>query len=206
MKYIDDLKTKYNIPDYLYEKVIDSYKILEKTYENNGKILVCGNGGGASDSEHIVGELMKSFIKKRELNNDFKSTAISKGFSELNDNLQGTLCAISLVSQIGVISAFANDNNPDYVYAQQVYGYGNKGDTLIALTTSGNSKNIINAAKCAIVKGMNVISITNENGGKIASYSDVNVNINQLDTYKVQELTLPIYHAWCLELEEHFFK
>ena len=205
MKYINDLKVRYNLTDELYNKIVDAFVLLKDTYENNGIVYICGNGGSAADSEHIVGELMKSFIVNRQLNKSFVDKANEMGFQDLNSNLQGALPAISLVSQVGVISAFANDNNPDYVYAQQVYGYGKRGDTLIALTTSGNSKNIINAIKCAKVKGMKIISITNCNGGIAKEYSDINVNINESDTYKVQELTLPIYHALCLELENYFF-
>lgn len=205
MKYLEELKKRYNLTDELFSKITDAYKLMENTFLNKGKILVCGNGGSAADSEHIVGELMKSFIKERKLENDFINKSEQLGYEDLKNNLQGALPAISLVSQSGVITAFSNDNNPDYVYAQQVYGYGEENDTLIALTTSGNSKNILNAARCAKAKNMNVVSITNVSGGKIKEISDVNININETETFKVQELTLPIYHALCLELEDRFF-
>lgn len=206
MKYIDDLKYKYNLNDDLITSIKNACQILIESYKKGKKTLVCGNGGSASDSEHIVGELMKNFVKKRKLNEDFiKKANNNEETKVLCEKLEGTLEAISLVSQSSVISAYANDNDPNYVYAQQVYGYGKDDDVLIALSTSGNSKNVVNAAMTAKLLNMKVISITGINDSKLSKLSDITIKIDETETYKVQELTLPIYHAICLELEEYFF-
>lgn len=183
-----------------------AFHCLTNTYDNGGKVMVCGNGGSASDSEHIVGELMKGFNLKRELLSSQKSL-----FSEyengqyIANNLQNALPAISLVSQTSLITAFANDVSADMLFAQQVYGYAKKNDTLIALTTSGNSQNIINAAQVALALGCSVLSITGIGGGKIKKDSTVCVRLPAEKPYEVQEFTLPLYHALCAALEERYF-
>ncbi len=183
-----------------------AFLCLTNTYENGGKVLVCGNGGSAADSEHIVGELMKGFNLKRELSLSEKDVFSKyENAQHITDNLQKALPAISLVSQTSLITAFANDVSADMLFAQQVYGYAKKGDTLIALTTSGNSQNIINAARVALALCCNVLSITGESGGAIKKDSTVCVRLPAKKPYEVQEFTLPLYHALCAALEEKYF-
>jgi D-sedoheptulose 7-phosphate isomerase len=183
-------------------------KLVIDCYKNGGKLLVCGNGGSAADCEHIVGELMKGFVLRRELSPEQQSI-ISGSFpadSEyLISNLQQGLPAISLVSHTALMTAFANDQSADLCFAQQVLGYGKQGDVLLAISTSGNSKNILYAAKIAKVIGIKVIALTGKTGGGLKDVCDVLVNVPETETYKVQELHLPFYHALCLAVEEYFF-
>lgn len=194
------------------DKIHASYLILEECYKNKNKVLVCGNGGSAADSEHIVGELMKGFLMKREASNNrelvekFNKVNIESSEKEyLIKNLQLPLTAISLVSQTSLITAYANDVDANMIFAQQVLGYGSEGDVLIALSTSGNSKNIVNAVNVARALGLKTISITGHRGGILKDITDVCMNIEESETYKIQEYTLPIYHALCSMLEYRFF-
>lgn len=172
--------------------------LIIATYSKGGKILVCGNGGSASDSEHIVGELMKGFMLKREINDERIPAHLIK-------DLQGALPAISLVSQSAVLSAYINDVEPDMMYAQLVYGYAKENDLLICLSTSGNSKNCVNAAEVAKAVGIKAIALTGENESKLSEICDVAIKVPETETYKVQELHLPVYHYLCAKAEEHFF-
>ncbi len=184
-----------------------AFELLVQTYENGGKLLLCGNGGSAADCDHIVGELMKSFKAKRPLNPEFADALKASGEEGvlLSELLKAGLPAISLCEHNSLSTAYANDRQSYAVFAQQLSVLGNKGDTLIALTTSGNSKNCIYAAITAKAKHMNVISITGCDGGKISELSDVAIKLPESETYLVQELTLPVYHYLCAELEKHFF-
>ena len=189
------------------EDISKAYHILRKCAAAKAKILVCGNGGSAADSEHIVGELMKGFNLKRPLSfEDKEKFRDIPGGEEIADKLQCGIKAISLVSQTGLISAFANDVDASLVFAQQVFAYADsKYDVLIALTTSGNSANVVNAAKTAKAAGIQVISVTGESGGEIAVFSDAAIRLPATAPYAVQELTLPVYHALCAMLEaDHF--
>ena len=173
--------------------------LMIDTYGKKGKILVCGNGGSASDSEHIVGELMKGFLLKRQV--------IDERFSqELRENLQRALPAISLNSQTALMTAFNNDLDPDFVFAQQVYGYSGENDLLIGISTSGNSTNVVNAVKVANSMGVNSLVLTGKDGGKLKSLATVSVCVPVNETYKIQEYHLPIYHYLCAKVEEEFFK
>ncbi len=173
-------------------------KLMTDTYKNGGKVLVCGNGGSAADSEHIVGELMKGFLLKRKVDDE-------RIPEELRDKLQGALPAISLPSQSAILSAFANDVDPEMIYAQLVYGYGNKNDLLICLSTSGNSKNVVNAAKVARAIGGKIIAFTGADGGELRKIADICICVPETETFKIQELHLPIYHYLCTEIENLFF-
>lgn len=185
------------------EKGID---LLIHVYSNGGKLLVCGNGGSAADCEHIVGELLKEFKVRRPISADFRQKLSAVGASdEFLDNVYGALPAISLASHVGFITAFNNDANSDYVFAQQLYALGQENDALLALSTSGNSVNVINAAIMAKAKGIKVIGLTGETGGKLKDYCDVLLNVPSQNTARVQELHLPIYHVICECLENHFF-
>lgn len=182
------------------------YKILCDTYKNGGKILVCGNGGSAADCEHIVGELMKGFKLQRPLENGDVTPFLQYEEGEkIAKGLQKGLPAISLVSHTGLMTAFLNDCDPDLVFAQQVYGYMNEGDTLVALSTSGNSKNVVNAVITAKAKNGNIVAITGECGGRLFSLCDETIKLPSSDTAKIQEFTLPVYHTLCAMLEEEFF-
>ncbi len=205
---LQKLEDDYNLEKSLINQIIKAIEILFLSYKNGGKLMVCGNGGSAADSEHIVGELMKGFLSNRSLN--FKLVnRIHKLFpndsKEFKDNLQYAIPAISLVSQGVFISAFNNDKNSDFVYAQQVLGYSKKYDVLLCISTSGNSKNVINAAKIAKVINIPVISLTGDSGGKLKYLSNVLINVPSKLTPKIQEIHLPIYHAICLVLEEEIF-
>ena len=200
VKMLDDLINNHKQLDCVKEIINDAVEALIKCYSAGGKVLTCGNGGSASDALHIVGELMKGFALKRPL------LPNERIFSEeINEGLQRTLPAISLVSETALITAYINDVSAELVYAQQVFGYGNSGDILIALSTSGNSKNILYAAEVAKVKKIKVISLTGKDGGKIKSLSDITICVPEIETFKVQELHLPIYHALCLAVENEFF-
>lgn len=172
--------------------------LIIETYRNNGKVLVCGNGGSAADCEHIVGELMKGFLNKREIDDERLS-------QDLKENLQGALSAISLCSQTGLMTAFNNDLNSDYVFAQQVYGYGKEDDLLIAISTSGNSENVLKAVEVAKCIGLRTLALTGDNGGKIKDIATVTIRVPSDETYKIQEYHLPVYHYLCARVEEEFF-
>jgi len=186
-------------------EILNAYEMLYDVFVNAGKVLVCGNGGSAADCEHIVGELMKGFKLKRPLETDERALFAKQEHDDITDFLQGSLPAISLVSQTALISAISNDINFEYIFAQQVYGYGKKGDAVIALSTSGNAKNIINACITAKALGLIVIGFTGETGGLLKKYCDVCICVPFSDTAAVQEKHLPIYHAVCAALELTFW-
>ena len=182
-------------------------KMMLETVKNGGKILLCGNGGSCADCDHIVGELMKGFLSKREINKEF-AAVLQKAYPEEADyfvkNMQEGIPAISLTSHASVLSAFANDVDADMVYAQLVYGYGQKGDLLIGISTSGNSKNVVNAVKIAKAQGLGTMALTGEKNC-ILDMCDVVLKAPETETFKVQEYHLPIYHYLCAELEKNLF-
>lgn len=180
------------------ESIEEALEIIIDTYKNGGKILVCGNGGSAADSEHIVGELMKGFMLKRPVCDE-------RIPEHLRKNLQGALPAISLPSQCAVLSAFINDVEPEMMYAQLVLGYANENDLVIGLSTSGNSKNVVNAVELAKCLGIKTLSLTGRNESKLSELSDVTIRVPETETYKVQELHLPVYHYLCSETEKEIF-
>ena len=190
------------------EDIKKAYELLETAYTSGRKLLVCGNGGSASDSEHIVGELMKEFKLKRKVYSD-QAAALKQIDPELGqvlaDNLQGALPAICLTGHSSLTTAFMNDANADLVFAQQVNGYGKAGDVFLGISTSGNSKNVLYAAVNAKAKGLKVIGLTGAKENKLMKYADVCVRVPETETYKIQELHLPVYHCLCLMLEEKFF-
>lgn len=178
------------------------------SYRRGGKLLVCGNGGSAADSLHMVAELMKAFVLPRSLSQDDcnKIYEVSPDTADyLVKNLQQALPAISLVSETALFTAYANDMAPNLSFAQQVLSYGKEDDILFAISTSGNSANVIYAAQVARVRGMKIIVLTGETGGKLRAWADVLVNVPSSITYQIQEYHLPIYHVLCLALENEFF-
>ncbi|KKI90082.1 phosphoheptose isomerase [Bacillus sp. SA1-12] len=186
----------------------EAFFILKECFDHGGKLLLCGNGGSASDCEHIVGELMKGFLLKRPIDKDFQERLFEVAPSDaeyLINHLQGALPAISLISHSALMTAFSNDVDPSLVFAQQVVGYGKKGDVLFGISTSGNSKNVLQALKVAKAKGMCTIGLTGRSGGEIKDVCDVTIKVPWNDTPSIQERHLPIYHSLCIMLEEEFF-
>ena len=201
-KIYKDLFIRYPELSCVKDDVEAEFEIIKATYIKKGKLLVCGNGGSAADSAHIVGELMKGFMLSRQLP---KSEKEKFGNKDIADGLQGALPAISLVGESALMTAFCNDCSPDLVFAQQVYGLMNENDTLLCLSTSGNSKTVVAAAETAKVKGGKVISIVGEKGGKLSELSDARIKLPSQITPEIQEYTLPVYHTICAMLEENFF-
>lgn len=180
---------------------------MVRCYENGGKIMTCGNGGSAADAVHIVGELMKGFCKRRELPENEKNVLSAYGEEGrvLAENLQGTLASVSLINEISLQTAFSNDVLPELGTAQQLYGLAEKGDVFIGISTSGNAKNLYYASIAAKAKGCSVVILSGRDGGILKRLADVSVIVPETETYKIQELHLPVYHAICLALEEEFF-
>ena len=207
-KYIDLLIERYPSLIVCKEDIINAYLILEECYKKGGKLLIAGNGGSAADSEHIVGELMKGFKNPRRLSDKEKNALINAN-NELGEvlaeNLQGTLPAIALDGHFALTTAYMNDCEPLLCFAQQVNGFGNKGDVFLGISTSGNSKNVLYAATVARAKGLKVIGLTGEKDSKLSNFADVCIKAPNTETYMIQELHLPIYHCLSLMLEDKFF-
>ncbi len=204
---IQYLLNRYPQLDSCKDSVVQALELLVGTYKKGGKLLVCGNGGSSADAEHIVGELMKGFISKRPLSKDTQETFCNYSVygEALANALQESLPAIALTGHTALSTAFANDVNPTMTFAQQVYGYGKPNDILLGLSTSGNSENIILAVETAKIKGLKTIAFTGAGGGKLREMCDVCIAVPEKETYKVQELHLPIYHWICYMLEKEFF-
>lgn len=207
-RHVENLIKRYPKLEVIEEEIINAYLMLEECYRQQGKLLIAGNGGSAADSEHMAGELMKKFRLDRPVSKEFaeklKSIDPEKG-ENLARNLECSLTAMSLVTQEALTTAYINDADGLGVFAQQLYGYGRKGDVFLGISTSGNSKNILNAAVVARASDIKVIGLTGGNGGELAKVSDVSVCVPEWETYLIQELHLPIYHCWCMMLEEKFF-
>ena len=195
---MENLLKRYPALEVCKDDIKAALKLIIETYENGGKVLVCGNGGSASDSEHIVGELMKGFLSCRKVTDE-------RIPEELRKNLQGSLPEISLQSQSAILSAFVNDVEPEMMYAQLVYGYAKENDLVIGISTSGNSKNVVNAVKVANALGVKTLSLTGKTGGILSEISTVTIKVPEMETYKIQEYHLPVYHYLCAETERHFF-
>ena len=207
-QYIDLLILRY--PQLIVAKdcIVEAYRILEEAYTHEGKLLVAGNGGSAADAEHIVGELMKGFVNPRKLEAEYSDALITVNKElgrVLSENLQGALPAIALDGHLALTTAYLNDCEPLLCFAQQVNGYGRKSDVFLGISTSGNSRNILYAATVAKAKGMKVIGLTGEKDSKLSEISDTCIQVPETETYKIQELHLPVYHCLCLMLEDKFF-
>jgi len=205
-KHLDELIERYPALAPIQEAIAMGADAMKKSIDAGGKILVCGNGGSAADADHIVGELMKSFVKKRPIADSLKQALLAADAalgSELADSLQGGIPAISLTQHTALSTAFANDVDPHMTYAQQTVVLGNANDIFIGISTSGNAKNVRYAAICAKAKGLTVIGLTGESGGKLKALCDICITVPETATFKVQELHLPVYHTLCLMLEEH---
>ena len=208
MDYIEDLIKRYSVLHVCEKDIRSAFDLIVVSYKNRGKLLIAGNGGSAADSDHISGELLKSFIKLRTPTQDFLDKLKSIDFETgayLADKLQGSLAAIPLTNNSAVMTASLNDVDGNVMFAQQVNGLGNLEDVFLGISTSGNSKDILYAMVTAKAKDLKTIALTGRDGGRLKHIADVSIVVPENETYKIQELHLPIYHALCLQLEEYFF-
>lgn len=190
----------------IHTDIITAVQIIVESYKQGGKILLCGNGGSAADCEHIVGELLKEFKKKHGIKNESLKKLREKGIErEFCANICEAIPAISLTGHFSFQTAFQNDVNGEYSFAQQIYVLGKEKDVLWAISTSGNSKNVLNAAAIAQVKGLKVIGLTGKNGGILKQYCDVCIQVPSDDITRVQELHVPVYHTICEMAENEIF-
>ena len=191
------------------EELQKAIEMLCKAYTNGGKLLLCGNGGSSADAQHIAGEMMKGFLKKRPLTEEQKAS-MQRKYPELDESvlnkLQQALPAVVLSDATALNTAFANDVDPELIYAQQVLGFGREQDVLLCLSTSGNARNVTAAAKVARGIGLSVIALTGSSGGRLKELADVCITVPAVETYQVQELHLPIYHCLCAAVEARFFE
>ncbi|MBR3870790.1 MAG: SIS domain-containing protein [Clostridia bacterium] len=196
---IESLYEQYPKLEVCRDDIKKAFDALVACYDCDGKVLCCGNGGSAADSDHIVGELMKGFLLLRPVDDERIPL-------ELREKLQGALPAINLTTHCALSSAYLNDVDPSMIYAQQVYGYVRKGDVVIGISTSGNAKNVVNAITVAKAMGATTIALTGAGGGKIGEIADVAIRVPECETYRIQELHLPVYHALCAAVEAHYFE
>jgi D-sedoheptulose 7-phosphate isomerase len=208
MKRLASLLQRYRVFEACEKDLTAAFDVLAAAYKNGNKLLVCGNGGSAADSEHIVAELMKGFLKRRPISAEHAAKLEESGGAAgkaIATRLQGALAAISLPSQMSLVTATANDGDFDMVFAQQVYGLGRPGDVLLAISTSGKSQNICNAVVVARAFGLKSIALTGKSGGDLAPLADVAINVPSDNVAEIQELHLPVYHWLSTELEAAFF-
>ena len=207
-KHVDFLIERYPVLEKCREDIIKAYLVMEECYTRDGKLMIAGNGGSAADSEHIAGELMKRFKIARTVPAEFaeklKRVDPVRG-KNLAENLERGLMAIPLVAHEALSTAYINDVDGLGVFAQQLYGFGREGDVFLGISTSGNSRNVMSATVVARALGIKVIGLTGEKGGELADVADVAVRVPSSETYMIQELHLPVYHCWCLMLEDKFF-
>ena len=201
MKHIDNLIERYPALAEYREQIASAVSVIIQMHKNGGTLLLCGNGGSAADCEHISGELLKGFLKKRPLSSDERSDIPEK----VADKLQGGIKAIPLTSLSSLSTAFANDVDAELVYAQLVSVFGGKNDVFFGISTSGNAENVCIAATVAKAREMKTVALTGKDGGRLAKLCDVAIIAPESETYKIQELHLPIYHAVCAQVEEELF-
>lgn len=209
-KRIIELIERYPSVEPCLDSIIAAYEAIKECFIRKSKLLLAGNGGSNSDCEHIVGELMKGFVKKRPMPDDIKKQLLCLDHERgelLSSSLQMGLPAINLSNHNSLNTAFINDvkNGGSLFFAQQVLGFGKEGDVLFLISTSGNSENLIYANMIAKIKHMKTIVLTGRDGGVLAKRGDISIIVPEKETYKIQELHLPIYHTLCLLLEDHFF-
>ena len=188
--------------------ISEAFQLLAASFRGGGKLLICGNGGSAADSEHIVGELMKGFMFRRAVSPGVRAqiVAVSPANGDyLADHLQGALPAISLVSQMSLLSAYANDVAGDMAFAQQVFGYGRIGDSVLGISTSGNARNVLHALQVGRAIGLRTLGLIGQSGGAMLPFCDVAICVPSTITPDIQERHVAIYHALCWMLEQEFF-
>lgn len=208
MDKLTELMQRYPQLESCREEIEKALELLRQMYAAGGKLLACGNGGSCADCEHIVGELMKSFLIHRPITPAVKDS-LDQLFPEDAERfykcMQRGIPAISLPSQVAVLSAYVNDVDPEFMYAQLVQGYGKAGDAVLCISTSGNSKNVVRAAQMAKALGLKTLALTGSKDSKLSALCDVTVKVPETETFKVQELHLPVYHYLCAQLEEELF-
>lgn len=205
-KKIEELLKNYPQLKEIQDNIWEAYCVMRDCYVNHGKLLLCGNGGSASDCEHIVGELLKEYQVKRMISAEMQKSLKKYGADQnMIDNIVDALPAMTLTSYTSFITAYCNDNNSDYLFAQQMYVLGNPGDVLWAISTSGNSANVINAGIVAKARGLKIVGMTGHDGGRLKAYADVLLNVPSDRTARIQEMHVPVYHTICGMLEENFF-
>lgn len=208
MNKLEELISRYPALAVCESDIKASLDALIRAYRAGGKILICGNGGSAADCEHIAGELLKGFLSRRKMTADkaekFRA-ALGDSAEEYIEKLQGGIPAVSLPSQAGVLTAYANDVDAEFMYAQLVNAYTKEGDVLIAISTSGNSANCVRAAETAKALGITSIALTGARESRLSKICDVTVRVPETETFKVQEYHLPVYHCLCAALEEEIF-
>ncbi|NOY37352.1 MAG: SIS domain-containing protein [Chlorobi bacterium] len=205
---IQNLTDRYPELETCRDEILEACNTIISCYENDGKVLVCGNGGSAADADHIVGELMKSFMKSRTIDHSLRErlTGLSAERGAcIAEKLQCGLPAISLNAHTSLITAIANDMDADLIFAQQITGYGNRNDVLVAISTSGNAQNVMDAAITAKAKGLTVIGLTGKSGGKLKRFCDISICVPADSTPEVQEFHLPVYHTICKIVENSFY-
>ena len=205
---IDGLFASYPPLSVCREDITAAAEALAACYRGGGKLLICGNGGSAADSGHIVGELMKEFRLRRPAPPEIRDALRAvdpRNADYLADHLQCALPAVSLAEHNALNSAFMNDAAADMIFAQQVFGYGKKGDLLMGISTSGNSLNVLQAVKVARALKLKTIGLTGENGGLLRNFCDITVCVPAMETYRIQEFHLPVYHALCAAVECEIF-
>lgn len=202
---LEELFDRYPALELCRADVLEAHRLTVECWEGGGTLYVCGNGGSAADSEHIVGELCKSFMFKRPVDPVFASAYHEQFGEEPPAWLEGALPAVSLVSQTALSTAFSNDQRAVGVFAQQAYAYARSGDVLLAISTSGNSANVVEAVKVALARGARVVALTGARQSVLSALADVCVRVPEAETFKVQELHLPVYHALCAAAEARFF-
>ncbi len=199
----EELFERYPCLEICRNDIYSAFELFRLCYDNGGKILCCGNGGSAADCDHFVGELMKGFLKKRPISDNEKELFEDKYIA---DNLQKGLPAISLCSHSALMTAFENDVAPSLVFAQQVYAYAKENDVLLCFSTSGNSENIVYAVKSAKAAGIKSVAVTGEKDSELSKICDICIKLPETETFKVQELTLPVYHCLAAMIEDNYFK
>ncbi len=207
-KELDELIKRYPQLEVCKKDIEDAYLLLEEAYDKDHKLLIAGNGGSAADSEHIAGELMKRFKIGRPITKEFADKLISidaERGERLVKNLEIPLRAVPLTSHIAITTAYMNDADATGVFAQQMLGFGDEGDVFLAISTSGNSENIISACVVAKALGIKIIGLTGEKDSKLSEIADICIRVPETETFKIQELHLPVYHALCLMLESNYF-
>lgn len=210
-KKIDELIERYPALETCHDNLFEAVEIIFKSFHDGGKLITCGNGGSAADAMHIVGELMKGFLLPRKIdkfNPEFVKRAhelFPADVEYFKANLQSALPAVSLVGETSLITAFSNDVSPNLIFAQQLFGIGKRGDVLLAISTSGNSDNVLFAVEVAKIMGIKVVAMTGRRGGRLRHLSDVSICVPADSSYTIQEFHLPIYHMLCLVAENEFF-
>ena len=192
MDYIAELIERYPSLSVCEKDIRAAAEAIIESYKKGGKLIAAGNGGSAADSDHITGELLKSFVKKR---------TPDASFIEELKKIDGDTGAYA-----ALMTASLNDVDGNVMFAQQVNGYGNENDVFLGISTSGNSADIVYATVVAKAKKLKTIALTGKNGGKLKGLADISIVVPQSETFKIQELHLPVYHALCLTIEEYFWK